>query len=133
MTMPVENLLAELRFKDGLIPVVIVEADGQVLVLCYMDADALRKTLETGQVHVYRRSQGRVMPKGETSGHVQRLEEVRVDCEGNSLMMVVRQHVAACHAGYRSCYYRRYRQESDSLEVCEKRPFDPSDVYGADA
>jgi len=128
--MPAENLLKELHFKDGLIPAVIVEADGQVLTLCYMDEEALRRTLETGQVHVFRRSKGRVMLKGETSGHTQQVQEVRLDCEGNSLLVVVRQNVAACHAGYRSCYYRRYRPDRGTLEVCEEKVFDPGDVYG---
>jgi phosphoribosyl-AMP cyclohydrolase len=128
--MSIGKLLQELNFKDGLVPVVITEADGQVLVLCYMDRDALQKTLETGQVHVFRRSAGRVMLKGETSGHTQRVLEIRVDCEGNSLLMVVEQHVAACHAGYRTCYYRRYRPDTSALEICEELVFDPRQVYG---
>ncbi|MHC4592352.1 MAG: phosphoribosyl-AMP cyclohydrolase [Planctomycetota bacterium] len=128
--MSISKLLQELNFTDGLIPVVIIEADGQVLVLCYMDRDALQKTLETGEVHVFRRSKGRVMLKGETSGHTQRVLGMRVDCEGNSLLMVVEQHVAACHAGYRTCYYRRYRSDTGTLEICEERVFDPGQVYG---
>ncbi|KPK65501.1 MAG: phosphoribosyl-AMP cyclohydrolase [Planctomycetes bacterium SM23_32] len=123
-------LVEELNFKDGLIPAVIVAADGQVLTLCYMDAEALHKTLETGLVHVFRRSRGRLMLKGATSGHVQRVREVRVDCEGNSLLFVVEQEVAACHVGYRTCYYRRYEADADRLEICEERVFDPEDVYG---
>ena len=124
-----DELLQELHFKGGLIPTVIAEADGQVLVLCYMDAEALRQTLESGLVHVFRRSRGRVMLKGETSGHTQRVREVRVDCEGNSLLIVVEQKVAACHAGYRTCYYRRRDPDTGALEVCEERIFDPAKVY----
>lgn len=129
--MPTEDLLRQITFTDGLIPAVIVEADGQVLTLCYMDREALTKTLETGRVHVFRRSMGRVMLKGETSGHVQRLAEVRVDCEGKSLLLVVHQKVAACHAGYRTCYWRRYEPSQGKLEVCEEKVFDPEDVYGS--
>lgn len=125
-----DGLLRKLNFKDGLIPAVIAAGDGQVLTLCYLDREALQKTMETGKVHVFRRSQGRVMLKGETSGHVQELKEVRIDCEGNSLLLVVDQHVAACHNGYRTCFYRRYRPADDTLEECEKRVFDPSRVYG---
>ena len=113
---PMEELLRHLKFQDGLIPVVVVEADGEVLKLCYMDLEALSKTLKVGLVHVFRRSKGRVMLKGETSGHTQKVKEVRVDCEGKSLVMVVEQHVGACHLGYRSCYHRRYRAGSDALE-----------------
>ncbi|MGD2174641.1 MAG: phosphoribosyl-AMP cyclohydrolase [Candidatus Brocadiaceae bacterium] len=125
-----DELLGRLNFQDDLIPAVIVEADGRVLTLCYMDEEALRKTLETEQVHVFRRSRGRVMMKGETSGHVQRVIEMRVDCAGNSLLFVVEQEVAPCHAGYPTCYYRRYLPEQDALEVCEERVFDPDAVYG---
>jgi len=127
----VENLLKVLRFRDGLIPAVITAAGGEVLTLCYMDEEALRRTFETGLVHVFRRSRGRVMLKGETSGHVQRVREVRVDCEGNSLLFAVDQEVGACHVGYFTCYYRRYRPEGDVLEVCEQRVFDPDAVYGS--
>lgn len=128
--MSTDNLSRQLTFKDGLIPVVIVEADGEVLTLCYMNQEGLRKTLQTGQVHVFRRSRGRVMLKGEISGHTQQVKEVRVDCEGNSLLMIVEQRVGACHRGYRSCYYRRYVPATDTLEVCEQRVFDPRQAYG---
>lgn len=125
-----ENLLNELNFKDGLIPAVIVNAeDNQVLTLCYMTEDALRKTLDTGYVHLFRRSKGRLMKKGETSGHTQRLEELRVDCAGNSLVVKVQQNVAGCHKGYMSCFYRRYDAESESLVEDGNKIFDPDEVY----
>jgi phosphoribosyl-AMP cyclohydrolase len=129
--MSIDALLQKLVFQDGLIPAIIVDADGRVLTLCYLNREALEKTLETGLVHVFRRSRGRIMLKGEASGHTQRLKEVRADCEGKSLMLLVEQHVAACHAGYRTCYYRRYRPTDGSLEVCEERVFDPDKVYGS--
>ena len=125
-----ENLLNELNFKDGLIPAMIVDAEmGQALTLCYLNREALQETLRSGLVHVFRRSQGRLMKKGETSGHVQEVRELRVDCAGNSLLIAVRQHVAACHTGYRSCYFRRYDQESDTLQVTGEKVFDPDEVY----
>ncbi len=126
-----ENLLSQLNFQDGLIPAVVADEEERVLVLCYMDREALRKTLQTGRVHVFRRSRGRLMAKGESSGHVQRLKELRVDCEENSLLLKVEQEVAACHAGYYSCYYRRYNAEEDALEIAEERVFDPEEVYGS--
>jgi len=124
-------LADKLRFDDkGLIPAIIFDAaDNQPLTLCYMDRDALEKTLATGLVHVFRRSKGRVMLKGETSGHTQRVVEVLVDCEGNSLAIAVEQKVAACHAGYYTCYYRRYDKATDSLEAQGEPVFDPSKVY----
>ena len=127
------KLLDTIKFKDGLVPAVIADGAGQVLVLCYMDREALEKTLQSGLIHVFRRSQGRVMLKGETSGHTQHVKEVRVDCEGNSLLFVVEQRVAGCHTGYYTCYYRRFDAERDEFEICSERLFDPDAVYGAKA
>lgn len=125
-----ENLLEEINFKDGLVPAVIQRTDGTVLTLCYMDREALQKTLESGQVHVFRRSKGRVMLKGETSGHTQQVRDVLIDCAGNSLVFKVEQRVAACHTGYGTCYYRRYLPGEDRFEVVGERVFDPDAVYG---
>jgi phosphoribosyl-AMP cyclohydrolase len=125
-----EALLKELTFRDGLLPVVVADTQGAVLVLCYMDEEALRLTLRTGLVHVYRRSQERMMLKGETSGHTQHVREVRLDCEGNSLLLIVDQKVGACHVGFRTCYYRRFDRDSGAVTVCEERVFDPEAVYG---
>jgi phosphoribosyl-AMP cyclohydrolase len=120
-----------LKFSEqGLIPAMIVDAKSkQVLTLCYMNREAVEKTLETGKIHVFRRSRGRLMMKGETSGHIELVTETRADCEGNSLLFLVEQKVAACHAGYFSCYYRRYNADKDAWEVVEKRVFDPEKVY----
>ena len=126
--MPLDDLLT--FDNEGLIPAVIVNAsDNLPLVLCYMDRAALAKTLDTGLVHVFRRSQQRLMLKGETSGHTQRVAEVRIDCEGKSLMIKVQQKVAACHVGYFSCYYRRYNPHTGDLDVADDRVFDPKEVY----
>ncbi len=125
-----QDLLRHLHFENGLIPAVIVEAEGgEVLTLCYMNEEALRETLRTRMVHVYRRSRGRVMKKGEVSGHTQEWRELRIDCDGNSLLFVVQQHVAACHQGYRSCYFRRYDPAEDDLQVAGKKVFEPANVY----
>jgi phosphoribosyl-AMP cyclohydrolase len=125
-----QALLDAVRFRDGLVPAVVVDGAGRVLVLCYMDRQALEKTLQTGLIHVFRRSRGRVMLKGETSGHTQQVQEVRIDCEGNSLLFVVEQRVAVCHTGYSTCYYRRYVPQQDGFEICAERVFDPQAVYG---
>jgi len=115
---------------DGLVPAIITDdATGAVLTLCHLNREALEKTLRTGEVHVYRRSQGRVMKKGATSGHVQRLKQVFIDCEGNSLLFRVEQNVAACHKGYFTCYFMRYDPRADTVEVTEEQVFRPEDVY----
>ncbi len=125
-----ENLLKNLTFKDGLVPAVIVDAeDRQLLTLCYMDEDALKRTLSSGKIHVFRRSHGRVMKKGETSGHTQTVKEVRMDCAGNSLEFLVEQKVAACHKGYKSCYFQKYNPETDSFEASGEKIFEPDEVY----
>ena len=124
------RLLTQLRFDArGLIPVVIQDAKTkQVLTLCYLTRQALRKSLATGTVYVYRRSQKRLMQKGETSGHIQRIRQVSIDCEGKSLVILVRQHVAACHQGYLSCYFRRLTP-AGSVRATGRRVFDPKRVY----
>jgi phosphoribosyl-AMP cyclohydrolase len=126
-------LLTNLKFDDkGLIPAVIVDVtDNRVLTLCFMNQEALEKTIETGKVHVFRRSKNRLMLKGETSGHTQSVEEVFFDCEGKSLVIKVKQNVAACHAGYRSCYYRKYNDKTDNIEIIEEKVFDPEKTYKA--
>ena len=126
-----KGFLEAIKFDEkGLIPAIIVDVkSGRALTLCYMNREALEKTLETGKIHVFRRSKGRLMLKGETSGHVEVVKEVRVDCEGNSLLFAVEQKVAACHAGYFSCYYRKYDATKDAWQVLEEKVFDPGKVY----
>ena len=115
---------------DGLIPAVITDAKTtRVLVLCYLNREALERTVAEGTVHVYRRSKGEVMQKGVTSGHTQRVVEVRANCDCNSLEIRVEQKVAACHAGYYSCYYRTWDENTQSWTEPEARVFDPDEVY----
>ena len=125
-------LLEVLQWNDAdLMPAVIQDAKTkQVLTLCYLNRQALDKSLETGMVHVFRRSQHRLMKKGETSGHIQRIREVLVDCEGKSLVLVVDQHIAACHTGYFTCYFRRCSR-SGRLATVGRRVFNPKNVYRA--
>ena len=125
-----DSFLATIKFNDqGLVPAIIQDAKSkQVLTLCYLNREALEKTLTEGEVYVFRRSAGRLMKKGETSGHTQRVRAVSVDCEGKSLLVEVSQKVAACHAGYFTCYFRQ-RAKDGSLRTVGKKVFDPSKVY----
>ena len=114
-----------LDFSDGPIPVVAQDADsGEVLMLAYADGEAVDRTRETGLAHYRSRSRDELWQKGETSGHVQRVSEVRVDCDGDALLYLVDQEVGACHTGYRSCFHRTI-----DGEVVGERVFDPEDVY----
>ena len=115
--------------EKGLIPTIIQDAKTkQVLTLCYLNAAALKRSLATGMVYVYRRSQRRLMQKGEISGHIQRIRQVAVDCEGKSLLFLIGQRVAACHAGYYSCYFRRLSRRG-GLKSVGRKVFDPKRVY----
>lgn len=120
----------KLNFDEkGLIPAIIQDVDsGIVLTLCYMNREAVEKTLEEKKIYVFRRSKGRLMIKGETSGCVQEVAQVFVDCADNSLLFKVKQHRAACHEGFFTCYFRK-ENGSGELEVQGKRVFDPKDVY----
>ena len=125
------EFLKELKWdKNGLIPAVIQDGEeGDVLTLCYLNEEALRRTLDTGKVHMYRRSRGRVMQKGEESGHYQSVNDIRVDCEGQSLLIRVRPQGGACHQGYRTCFFREVGKDG-KLSIGEERVFDPSRAYG---
>jgi phosphoribosyl-AMP cyclohydrolase len=97
------------RFDDrGLLTAVVTDsASGEVLMVAFMDAEALAKTRETGLAHFHSRSRGRLWLKGETSGHFLRVEEIRVDCDQDALVVVARPEGPTCHTGARSCFYRR--------------------------
>ena len=124
------KLMQVLKFdSQGLIPAIIQDAATQkVLTLCYMNDIALKATLDTGYVHLFRRSQNKLMKKGETSGHTQAVHELRPDCEGKSLLLLIDQKVAGCHKGYFSCYYEKFKNDA-MLEATDKQLFDPKKVY----
>jgi phosphoribosyl-AMP cyclohydrolase len=111
--------------EDGLVPAVAQDADsGDVLMLAYATREALERTVETGEAHYYSRSRDELWHKGAESGHVQTVEEVRVDCDGDALLYLVEQAGGACHTGFRSCFHRTVGGETVGEEV-----FDPDAVY----
>jgi phosphoribosyl-AMP cyclohydrolase len=114
---------------NGLVPVIVQDADtGEVLMLAYMNRDAWLKTRQTGKATYWSRSRNELWVKGETSGHIQHVEEILVDCDSDTGLLKVRQAGgAACHTGYRSCFYRRVVNEK--TEVIGERIFKPEDVY----
>jgi phosphoribosyl-AMP cyclohydrolase len=117
--------------RQGLIPAVIQDdATDEVLMVAFMNEEALKRTRETGYTHFFSRSRNTIWRKGEQSGNVQEVRAIFVNCEENSLLIRVIQHGnAACHTGYRSCYYRRLLPD-DSYETVAERVFDPEVVYG---
>lgn len=125
-----ETIKSQLKFDaQGLIPSIIQDQKTkQVLTLCYMNEISLKATLETGYIHLYRRSQNKLMKKGETSGHTQALKEFRVDCEGKSLLFLIDQKVAGCHKGYFSCYFEKIANDA-TRTITDPLVFDPAKVY----
>jgi phosphoribosyl-AMP cyclohydrolase len=116
----------EVTFEDGLIPAIAQDWEsGEVLMMAFVSREALERTRETGEAHYYSRSRDELWHKGEQSGHVQRVEEIRVDCDGDALLYLVDQVGGACHTGYPSCFH----QTIDGQTVGD-RVFDPEAVYG---
>lgn len=123
--------LAFHKGEQGLLPVIVQEyASGEVLMLAYINQEAWEKTLETGKAHYWSRSRGALWLKGESSGHLQLVREILVDCDGDAVLYKVEQlGGAACHTGYRSCFYRRV-QEGRLVAVFAEKVFAPEQVYG---
>ena len=121
---------------DGLITAVVTDAkSGELLMVAHMNAEALRKTIESGEAWYYSRSRKKLWKKGESSGHVQRVAELRVDCDQDSLWLKVEQAgEGACHTGRRSCFYRSVPLGKAGAVTLEFRDadktFDPNAVYG---
>jgi len=107
----VDDFLAAIRFDAaGLVPVIAQEAGrGEVLMLAWMNREAIAETLASGRVTYFSRSRGRLWRKGETSGQVQRLVELRLDCDGDALLALVEQTGVACHTGRHSCFFTAFR------------------------
>ena len=115
---------------DGLVPAVAQDADtGEVLMVAFMNAEAWELTRSTGIMHYWSRSRGKLWKKGESSGNVQQVRELRIDCDADCVLAKVRQvGEAACHTGYRSCFYQVV--EGDGTRVDGVKVFDPAKVYG---
>jgi phosphoribosyl-AMP cyclohydrolase len=119
MTEAIERVLAEISFgPDGLVPAVAQQHDtGEVLMLAWMNRDAVRASLGEGRACYWSRSRGRLWRKGETSGQIQLLHELRLDCDGDALLLLVDQRGVACHTGRRSCFFRAWRDDAWTVIV----------------
>lgn len=123
------NQIVDFEKLGGIVPVIAQDdATGDVLMMAYMNREAFEETLRTGRVCYFSRSRNRLWRKGEESGNVQELRGVYVDCDTDTLLVKVEQiGGAACHEGYRSCFFRHI--EGDELKVIAQRVFNPDDVY----
>ena len=124
-----EQLLDEIDFNaDGLIAAIAQQHDtGEVLMLAWMNRDAVTETLGTGEVHYFSRSRAELWRKGQSSGQTQKLVELRLDCDGDTLLLLVDQKGVACHTGRRNCFFRAPR--AGGLETIAEVEIDPKKLY----
>lgn len=127
--LPWSEVRASLKLTgDGLIPAIAQQFDtGEVLMLAWMTLESLDETLTTGRVCYWSRSRGKLWRKGESSGQVQQLKELRLDCDGDTLLLLVDQTGPACHTGRRSCFYNALR--GGAIEIIAEPLIDPAMLY----
>lgn len=127
-------MLIDFEKSGGLVPAVVQNAGtGDVLMLGFMNAEALRETRRTGEMVFYSRSRRRLWKKGEQSGHILKVRELRVDCDADALLVLVEPAgPGVCHQGYRSCFFRRLAEDGTTA-IIEDRAFDPAQVYSQGA
>ena len=116
--------------SDGLIPAIIQEAStGRVLMMAWMNRASLEKTVETGKTHFWSRSRQKFWMKGEESGHTQSVKDIAFDCDGDTLLIQVEQTGAACHEGYKSCFFRSVENKSAEFKITEAQLQKPEEIY----
>lgn len=123
----------KLKFReiDGIPDLIIALtqdfSSSEILMVAFTNEEGIQKTIETGKVHYFSTSRKKLWLKGETSGHVQTVKEILIDCDGDAILFKVEQEGAACHEGYRSCFFRRV--EENGIEIVAEKVFDPEKVY----
>lgn len=127
--MKASQIVDQLKFDDkGLIPTIAQDAEtGEVLMFAFMNRESLLKTLDTGIASYWSRSRQSLWIKGESSGHTQEVREIYFDCDNDCLLIKVKQNVAACHTGYRSCFFNKI--EGGEVKIVGKKVFDEEKVY----
>lgn len=126
------SVLDNLKYDaNGLIPAIIQEqSTRRVLMMAWMNRASLEKTIDTGKTHFWSRSRGKFWMKGETSGHTQAVREISMDCDGDTLLIQVEQTGAACHEGYKSCFFRSLNDGGKGLKITEPQLETPEQMYG---
>ena len=124
------KFIEKLKFNDdGLVPAIVQEEKtGRVVMMAWMNEASLKSTIETGKAHFWSRSRQKYWMKGESSGHTQEVKDIAFDCDGDTLLIQVEQHAAACHEGYKSCFFRSIN-EGGAFDVTEERLVNPDEVY----
>lgn len=124
--------LDNLKYDDnGLIPAIVQDADtGEILMMAYMNKTSLEASIRTGRTHFWSRSRQKYWMKGESSGHTQDITEIFIDCDADTLLIKAHQHGAACHEGYKNCFFRKLDSATSEWQPFGERLFDPEKVYG---
>jgi phosphoribosyl-AMP cyclohydrolase len=122
----------KLKFDaNGLIPAIIQDAaNGRVLMMAWMNRASLESTIATGKTHFWSRSRQKYWMKGESSGHTQTVKDIAYDCDGDTLLIQVEQIGAACHEGYRSCFFRSIEGKGETIKITEAQLETPEQIYG---
>lgn len=124
-----EEFLNQLSFEDNLLTTVVQDYENnRVLMLAYMNKEALKRTIKEKKAHYWSREREELWMKGEESGNVQFVKEIRFDCDGDALLLKVKQEKAACHKGYFTCFFREYK--NGEISIVEEKVFEPKEVYG---
>jgi phosphoribosyl-AMP cyclohydrolase len=124
------DIISQIKFDEkGLVVAIVQDDKGEVLMVAYMNSEALIKTIETGRMHYYSRSRKKLWLKGEESGNFQVLKEIYIDCDKDALLFVIEQKGGACHKGYYSCFFRKLQKEDNSFCEVEDKIFNPKEVY----
>jgi len=123
-----EKIFELIKFDEkGLVVAIVQDKKGEVLMVAYMNKEAIEKTLKTGKMHYYSRSRKKLWLKGEESGNFQFVKDIYIDCDGDALLFKVEQKGGACHEGYYSCFFRKF--ENGEFKIFKEKIFEPKEVY----
>ena len=123
-----EKFFHTIKFNEqGLIISIVQDMNGNVLMVAWMNKEAIEMTLKTGKMHYYSRSRKKLWLKGEESGNFQFVKEIYIDCDGDALLFKVEQKGGACHEGYYTCFFRKF--EGNEFKIVGKKIFEPKEVY----
>lgn len=129
--MSFKEIISGLKFdSNGLIPAIMQDYEnGEILMFAFMNHEAVEKTLTSGLANFYSRSRNKMWVKGESSGHTQEVKEAYFDCDKDVLLIKIKQNVAACHTGYRSCFYSKINLKNETVETVGEKVFEEEKVY----
>jgi len=123
-----EKIFELINFDErGFVVAIAQDVKGEVLMVAWMNKEAIEMTLKTGKMHYYSRSRKKLWLKGEESGNFQFVKEIYIDCDGDALLFKVEQKGGACHEGYYTCFFRKF--EGNEFKIVDKKIFEPKEVY----